>query len=126
MKRITTFFALVLALTIFNATAHAQSRMTDAQKEEMKKKYAAYREKLNLSPEQSTKVEKINTAFFEGLSEIKNSNERKLSKYKKFKSLQSTRDAQMKDVLTPDQYKLFKEFQEEMQEEFKENRRANK
>lgn len=126
MKRITTFFALVITLTTFGISASAQSRMTEAQKDEMKKKYAAYREKLNLSPEQSTKVEKINTAFFEGLSDIKNSNERKLSKYKKFRGLQSTRDGQMKDVLNPDQYKLFKEFQEEMQEEFKENRRNHK
>jgi hypothetical protein len=123
MKNIMTFFAMIALSTVFTSLS-AQSKMTPEEKEELKAKFAAYKEKLNLSEDQSVKVEAINATYFEGLSQLKNSNERKMSKYKKFKALQSTRDEQMKDVLDDGQYKMYKDFQKEMQEDLKENRRS--
>jgi len=57
---------------------------------------------------------------------IRSSNEPKLSKYKQFKKLQSDKDKQMEDVLDDRQFKLYKEFQAEMKEDLRENRRQNK
>jgi len=61
----------LLITAVFTALSlglHAQSRMTEAQKEEAKTKYQAYREKLELTDAQSIRVEAINNTFFEGLS----------------------------------------------------------
>ena len=109
---------MVLA-TILSIQASAQSKMT----EEQKSKYEAYKQKLNLTEEQSKKVDAINTTYFEGLGELKNSNASKLSKYKKFKSLNNEKDKQMKGVLTKEQFKMYKEYQAQMKEEFKDKRR---
>jgi hypothetical protein len=124
MKTIKTFLATI-ALVLLTLGLQAQSRMTDVQKEEAKAKYQAYRAKLELTDEQSTKVEAINTSFFESLATLRASGESKLSKYKQFKKLQSDKDKQMKDVLNDRQFKLYKAFQAEMKEDFKENRREN-
>jgi hypothetical protein len=116
--------SLTLAI-LLSATVLAQSKLTDEQKNEAKAKYEEYKQKLNLNDTQSKKVDAINTTYFEGIAELKSSNASKLSKYKKFKSLSSERDKQMKDVLTKDQYKMYKEQQHERKDEFKQ-RRANR
>ena len=118
------FIHLFIALLI-TATVSAQSKLTDEQTKEAKAKYQEYKQQLNLNDDQSKKVDAINTTYFEGIAELKTSNASKLSKYKKFKSLSSERDKQMKDVLTKDQYKTYKEQQQEMKDEFKQ-RRANR
>ena len=110
---------------LLSATVSAQSKLTDEQTKEAKAKYEEYKQKLNLNEDQSKKVDAINTTYFEGIAELKSSKASKLSKYKKFKSLSSERDKQMKDVLTKDQYKTYKEQQDERKEEFKQ-RRANR
>ncbi len=112
-----------LALLIVAGNVQAQSNMTEEQKEEARARYEAYQEKLNLSDEQSPKVEEINLAYFEGLSELRNSNASRLSKYRKFKGLSSKRDEDMKAVLTDEQYEIYKEFQKETREDFKEKRK---
>lgn len=117
-------FSLVLT-AILSAGAFAQSKMTDEQKKEAKARYEQYKQKLNLNDDQSKKVDAINTTYFEGIGELKNSNASKLSKYRKFKSLSSDRDKKMKAVLTKEQYKTYKEQQEQRKEEFKQ-RRANR
>lgn len=117
--------ALVALIIMVSTGAMAQSKLTEEQKKEFKAKYEANKQKLNLTEEQSKKVDAINMTYFEGLVELKASDAGKLSKYKKFKSLSSERDKKMKEVLNKDQYKLYKEQQEQMREEFKE-RRANR
>jgi hypothetical protein len=124
MKNILTLFAMIVLSTV-SISSSAQSKMTPEEKEALKAKFAAYKEKLSLSEDQSVKVEAINATYFEGLSQLKNSNERKMSRYKKFKALQSTRDQQMKEVLNEEQYKMYKEFQKEIREDLKESRRNN-
>lgn len=120
MKRV---FTILFGLALLAGTTQAQSKMTDAQKEEARARYEAYQEKLNLAPDQEERVEEINLTYFEGLSEVRNSGASRLSKYKKFKSISSQRDDDMKAVLTKEQYKVYQEFQKEMREDFKQKRR---
>jgi hypothetical protein len=118
-------FMAMAALVVLSFSLQAQSRMTEEQKAEAKAKYEAYREKLALTDEQSIKVEAINTTFFEGIAGLRTSNETRVSKFKQYRKLQSDKDRQMKDVLDERQFRLYKEFQAEIKEDFKENRREN-
>ncbi len=124
MKRIINITAM-LVLVILATNVSAQSRMTEDQKAEAKAKYQELKQKLNLTEDQSKKVDAINTTWFEGIAELKKSNQPKLAKRSKLKTLNNTRNKQMKDVLTKEQFKVYKEQQKEMKEEFKQ-RRANR
>ena len=122
MKKLFTIaFGLVLLLAVEGV--QAQSKMTEEQKEEARAKYEAYQEKLALTDEQAPKVEEINLTFYEGLSELRNSNASRLKKYRKFKELDSQRDKDMKAILTDDQYETYQEFKKESRDEFKSNRK---
>ena len=101
-----------------------QSKMTAEEKEEARARYEAYQEKLNLTEAQSAKVEEINLTFFEGLSELRNSNEARFAKYKKFKGLSKERDKEMEAVLDDSQYKIYQQYQAETRDEFKQNRKG--
>jgi Spy/CpxP family protein refolding chaperone len=125
MKRIIKITVVLVLVTMAAIHASAQSKMTEEQKKEAKAKYQPYKEKLNLTDDQSKKVDAINTTWFEGIAELKNSAAPKMSKYKKLKSLNAERDKKMKEVLTKDQFKIYKEQQAEMKDEFKQ-RRANR
>jgi Spy/CpxP family protein refolding chaperone len=122
MKRIIIITVLLATISLITHRAGAQSKMTEEQKKEAKARYEAYKQKLDLTEEQSKKVDAINTVFFEGLAGLKNSDASKLSKYKKYKALRNEKDKQMKEVLTKEQFKTYKAYQAEMKEEFRKNR----
>ena len=124
MKRIINITLLVL-VTLVAANVSAQSKMSEEQLKEVKARYQANKEKLNLSADQSKKVDAINTTWFEGIAELKKSGGSKMERYKKFKSLNQERDSKMKGVLTKEQFKIYKQQKQEMKEEFKQ-RRANR
>ncbi|MDJ1504883.1 hypothetical protein [Xanthocytophaga agilis] len=123
MKKYLIIYSLTLLTLLSVGQVSAQSKLTEEQKQELKARYEAYKEKLNLSDDQSVKVESINRTYFEQLATLRNSSDSKLSKYRKYKDIKSTRDGQMKAVLSKEQYKTYEAFQKEMKEEFKENRR---
>jgi Spy/CpxP family protein refolding chaperone len=116
---------MLVLVTLVAVNASAQSKMTEEQIKEVKAKYQANKEKLNLTPDQSKKVDAINTTWFEGVAQLKNSGGSKMERYKKFKSLNQERDSKMKEVLTKEQFKIYKQQKQEMKEEFKQ-RRANR
>ncbi|HZI24367.1 MAG TPA: hypothetical protein VFD46_04790 [Chryseolinea sp.] len=104
-------------------SAYSQTKMTEAEKEEAIARHKAYTERLNLTEEQKPIVEKINMTFFEALSKLKNSNGSRMEKYRTFKDVSSTRDKEMKKVLTKEQFAIYKENQQEQRDNFKERRR---
>lgn len=110
-------------LTLSVLTSRAQSKLTEEQKKELKEKQAEYKAKLNLTPDQETKMEAINTTYIEGLSALKEGSGSRLSKYKQLKKLNNDRDAGMKKILDANQYQLYKEQQQDMKKEFKKNRK---
>jgi hypothetical protein len=123
MKNKISYFFLLFSLAPF--FLHAQQQFTEEQKTEMRARYQQYQTELQLTPEQSKQVEKINEEFFTGLSVIKNSNESRLQKYRQYKSLKGKKDKQMKTVLDKEQYKKYELFQEQLRDELRENRRNN-
>lgn len=122
MKRMLSATSLLLILS-FGSLA-AQSKLTEEQKTEAKARHLAYRQQLNLSEQQATQVETINRTYFEGLSGLKTSRESRFSKLRTYKELSSHRDKQMKQVLSREQYALYQQYQKEVKEEFRNNRRS--
>src|SRR5687768_5553465 len=122
MKKV--IISMILFTTLMVA-AHAQTgkaKFTEEQKKELKAKLDAYREKLNLSDDQKSKVDTVNMEYMEALSKIKEEGGSKMSRYKKFRQASNNRDKKMKAILTKEQYKIYKEHQEEFKEELRARR----
>jgi hypothetical protein len=122
MKKI---ILLVMLFTAIFQSVNGQtdkSKLNDEQKKELKAKMDEYRAKLNLSSDQQVKVEAINADYIEALSGIKGAGGSKMNRYKKFKQVKNERDKKMKEVLTREQYKIYKEQQQELKKEVKARR----
>ena len=122
-KILSLFFALLL---IGTNTTFAQSRaanLTEEQKEEITKNLEEYATALHLSEEQKPKFEEITRKYAKQMKAVKDSGGRRMSKYKKVKSIRKNKDAEMKSLLSKDQYKVYLEKQEEMQKKMKERRK---
>lgn len=123
LKILSLFFALFL---IGTNTTFAQSRaanLSEEQKEEIKKNLEAYAFALHLSETQKPKFEEITKKYAKQMKAVKNSGGRPMSKFEKVKSIRKNKDAEMKSLLSKDQYKVYLEKQEE---KMKERRNKNK
>src|SRR5688500_4669556 len=109
MKKIVMVTLLSIAVCSALQAQNSNSKLTEEQRRELKSKMHAYKDRLNLNEDQSAKVEAINIRFYESLLEIKTEGGSKLSRYKKFKQVSRNKDKEMKEVLTAEQYKIYKE-----------------
>ena len=122
LKVLSLFFALFF---IGINTSFAQSKadsLTDEQKEEIKKNLEEYAAALDLSEDQKPKFEAITKKYAEQIKAVKDGDGRKLQKYKKVKSIRENKDAEMKTLLSKDQYNIYLEKQEEMKNRIKDRR----
>ena len=122
LKMISLFLALLL---IGTNTTFAQTRVTnitEEQKEEIKKNLEEYAAALDLSEDQQSKFEEITRKYAKQMIAIKDSGGRRMSKFEKLKSIRKNKDAEMKTLLSKDQYKVYLEKQEDMQKRIKERR----
>ena len=119
--------SLFLALFLMGTnTTFAQSKvanLTEEQKEEIKKNLEAYAVALNLSEEQKPKFKEITKRYAKQMIAVKDSGGRRWSKYRKVKSIRKNKDAEMKSLLSKDQYTVYLGKQEEMQKKMKERRK---
>lgn len=121
MKKVILGVILIFSCAL-STKAQTTRQLSDEQKKELKAKTEAYHAELNLTDEQQPKFDEINLQFAEELSKLKRDSGSKLSKYKKFKELNDERNRSMKEILTDDQYKIFKEHQQEVRKELKAKR----
>lgn len=75
---------------------------------------------LNLDSSQVDRVQLINLKYAQKNEPILKSGASNLSKFKKLKSLQDEKDAEIKKVFTPDQFKQYESLKEELKEDMKE------
>ncbi len=118
----------VLALALFmlvSTAACAQSKLSDEQKEAFISSYNAYKDKLNLTDSQSVRMEQINRQYLKDLKTLQNTGGSKLAKYKKFKNLNADRDAKTKKILSPEQFRIYQQHQQQVKEEFRSRRGRN-
>lgn len=126
LKILSLFFSLFL---IGTNTTFAQSKaanLSEEQKEEIKKNLKEYATALHLSEGQKPKFEEITKKYAKQMIAVKDGGGRLMSKFKKIKSIRKNKDAEMKRLLSKDQYKVYLEKQEEMQKKIRERRKANK
>ena len=106
-----------------NSFAQSSSTsLTDEQKEEIAKNIKEFQKVLNLSEEQKPEFEAITKKYAQEMKAMKDSGGGKLKKYRKFKSIQKNKNAEMEKLLSKDQYEAYLEKQEEMQKKMKEKR----
>jgi len=125
MKLLKVFSLLFALFLIGTNTTFAQSRANDLskeQKEEIKKNIEEYASALDLSEDQRPKFEEITKKYAKQMIAVKDSSGRRMSKYKKVKSIRKNKDAEMKRLLSKDQFKVYLEKQEEMKKKMKARR----
>lgn len=118
--------SLFFVLFVFSAhTGFAQSKgaeLTDEQKEAMAQNVEAFMEVLDLSEVQERKFEAITKKYGTQMIALKDSGSSRYQMYRKAKSIQKNRNAEMKQLLSKKQYEIYLEKQEEMQKKMKEKR----
>ena len=81
-------------------------------------------EKLELSEDQVPQVLTINLTAAKKIDEVMQLTN-KMKKFKAFRSAMMEKDEALKDILTKDQFKLYKESKEEMKKAIKQKRKEN-
>jgi hypothetical protein len=123
MKKV---FSLVFTLLGFMLMSRAQSTDTSIDLKNSSPEQRAQwqsnsmKNKLGLNDTQYQQVSAINLEYAKKGEEIKNSGDGKFSKYRKFKSMMSDKDAKLKKVLSPDQFTTYEEMKKEMMDKAKE------
>ena len=119
---------LSLCLGIFFLAAHnciaqdQSAKMSDEQKAQMAQNMEAFFDVLDLTDEQKTEFKAISQKYAKQMISVRDSDSSKMSKYKKVKSIRKNRNAEMKKVLTEEQYDAYLVKQEEIQKKMRERR----
>lgn len=95
------------------------TQLTDEQKAEMAENMEAFQELLKLSEVQKPQFEAITKKYAGQMMALKDGGGSKYSKYKKVKSISKNRNAEMKKLLSKEQYQLYLEKQKELQKKMK-------
>ena len=122
LKFLSLFF-LVLFLGTNNGFAQAEAaNLTEEQKAEMAKNMEEFSEVLKLSDEQKTEFKAITKKYAMQMKAVKDGGGGKMSMYKKVKAIRKDKNAEMKELLSDDQYEAYLKKQEEMQKKMREKR----
>lgn len=102
---------ILLSFTIAGQQAQKQ-QLTPA---ERAKAYTEWMQKnLKLSADQTDHISPINQRYATMLEEVKTSNNGKIQKFKKIKSIQKQRDAEFSSILTKEQMNLYLQKEKEL------------
>ncbi len=116
LKILSLFFALFLIGTNITFAQSERSNLTDEQKEELAEGIEEYFNSLNLSEEQKPVFEELTRKYAEQMKAVKDAGGRKFKMYRRVKSIRKEKNAEMEKLLSEDQYEVYLEKQEEMQE----------
>ena len=84
--------------------------------------FEAYINRLDLADDQKSQYIEISKRYANQLMVLKNSSKSRFSKYRAYKDIQSSKNKEMKALLSSKQYKVYLEIQKELQEKIKERR----
>lgn len=98
---------------------NALPEMKEEEKTELQENFKMLVESLALSEEQKPAFIEISKKYGAQLLSLKDSGAGKFSKYRQFKSINKSRNKEMKKLLSKDQYKVYLEEQEKMQKKMK-------
>ena len=117
-------FLPILLFTSNPVNAQSNKKLSEEQKQELIENIKEYFSELNLSDQQKEDFKAISEKYAIELKELKNSNESRLSKYKKLKAIQESKNKEMKGILNDEQYKVYLKKQEEIRQKAKEKRKG--
>ncbi len=78
---------------------------------------------LDLSEDQKPQFREISRRYAEEMKAVRDGGGGKFQKFKKLKAIRENKNAEMKDLLSEEQYQVYLEKQEENQKKMKENRK---
>ncbi len=127
----TALSACFLFLAFFTTTpASAQNKAdmlknsTPEQRAQMQTQFM--KSKLQLDTVQTAKIQAINLATAQKMDPLLKGDGGKLAKFRQMKEIDSNKDKDYKNVLTPDQYKQYEAFKEEMKQKIMEKAKEAK
>lgn len=121
MKKTLAGIIFIISLSTAASAQEKRLNLSEEQKKELKEKNEAYKNELNLSSDQQQRFEEANLQFARALAKLKEDGS-KLGKYRKFKAATEERNKKMKELLSPEQYKIFLDHQKELKEELRSRR----
>lgn len=115
MKNVKMILGTVLLSVLFSNTINAQDLpvLTPEKKVEIKNQMQANKDRLALTPEQQVPFRGIIKLYAEKMRELRKSELTTSEKKIKMQEINAGRDAEMKNLLTVEQYKTYLELQEE-------------
>lgn len=120
MKTVKHILILVFVAFMSTTLMAQESTLTEEQKNQMQEQLKVYYDNLDLTEAQKPKFEEITIKYGKQLMHLKESNKGKLAKRKEFKTINENRNAEMKLLLSEEQFLEYQEIQKEMQEKMKE------
>ncbi|HSD14980.1 MAG TPA: hypothetical protein VLB74_10060 [Flavobacterium sp.] len=112
-----TVFALLAFVLLTAVNGQAQSKSTPMERAE--KITTWMKDNLNLTPEQIPLVQELNLKYAKMNEELKNMAGPRKNKMEKLKSNDIAKENELKNILTPDQYKLYESKKRELKTEAK-------
>jgi len=113
-------FALIFLSQTANAQNGADAFKNSTPEQRALMQTTMMKTKLKLDTIQVTKVQAINLKYAQKLDPILKGDGSKFSKFKELRSIQKDKDADLKGVLTADQFKQYQAMEEEMKAKVKE------
>ncbi len=89
-----------------------------------KARYDSVKTSLHLSPAQSAGMDSVNLEFRTGMAQLKAEGGDRHSKFKAAKKLSANRDSGLKSVLNPDQYDKLRQYEAQMKDERRSERKG--
>jgi len=121
LNRNVTAIMLFVVCLLFSVPISAQDIAKDQAEERAKNMTEQMQKKLSLTDAQYQSVYTINLKYAKKNEQLKNSDENKMAKFRKFKSSQQDKSKELKTVLTKDQFAQYEEWIKEVQAELKQN-----
>ena len=116
-RRLRTAF-LILSTMLFACAAEAQNKGIDLQnktpEQRAEQQTSLMKKSLNPDDAQLEKIKAINLKYAYKFDPILKSEDNKMSKFKQARELQQAKEAELKAVFTPEQYKKYEEMKKEM------------
>ncbi len=126
LKVLSLLFALFLLSVNVSSAQNRGTNLSDAQKEELKQNLEEYALALNLSETQQSEFEAITRKYAKQMKGVKNDGGSRMSKYRKVKSIRASKNAEMKKLLSKEQYNVYLKKQKEMEKKMRERRKNNR
>lgn len=120
MKKLMVSALFAFLMVSVTTTSFAQTQITEEQKAEMKAVAEEYIATLELTDDQKEQFQEINAKYADKMLTLKESKGSMFAKKKEVKSIKSDKAAEIKDLLSDEQYATYESFKDELNAKQKE------